>query len=443
MADFSIIIIALIIVIIVLAIVIALLVSKRRDEPMKYAVAEIPRDKISENIIPLADLSSIVLQNPAGEELVFRHPSEITDRKYNEISVGEAGNVIQHIGQGALPEVQKTITLNQLNEMAPNGLFTNETPIDQLSTYKKSSLSGKYSSTIYSKDGTVKHSGYEALDTTKLGNVSTISMINTAVQGMAIVSGMYYLKQISESLHMIETEINQLLILHKYEKVGTLRNCKIKLGEIVEKTYCDQADIYQIRNIGDKAGEILEEYKLIYADAYNETLNFRFKGGVGKSALEDYNTQINKMKESLQICMIADRIIDEAKLAEIVSRGKINPGDRAISEIVSDLERRKTESFNRNIINNADDIFAPLISKARAIADTSLEGGIMIGDDVINKRLSRVENNLEEICVEATALSDSVYLKPVSKEKKEILLMLDEETGSTRIFVPAKDTHES
>lgn len=67
----------------------------------------------------------------------------------------------------------------------------------------------------------------------------------------------------------------------------------------------------------------------------------------------------------------------------------------------------------------------------------------MIGDDVINKRLSRVENNLEEICVEATALSDSVYLKPVSKEKKEILLMLDEETGSTRIFVPAKDTHES
>lgn len=54
-----------------------------------------------------------------------------------------------------------------------------------------------------------------------------------------------------------------------------------------------------------------------------------------------------------------------------------------------------------------------------------------------------MENNLEEIHVEATALSDSVYLKPVSKEKKEILLMLDEETGSTRILVPAKDTHES
>ena len=436
MADFSIIVIALIIVIIVLSVVIALLVSKRKDEPSGNAVSEKTSDSYAGDLIPLEEVTSLVFKNPQGEELLFRHPSEITDRKYNEIVISETGNVIQHAGQGALPEVQKAVTLNQLNEMAPNGLFTNETPIDQLSTYKSGSLNGKYSSTIYGKEGTVKHSGYEALDTTKLGAVSTVSIINSAVQGMAIMSGMYYLKQISESLQTIETEINKLLRLHKYEKVGTLRNCKIRLKEIVEKSYCDQADIYQIRNISDKAGEILEEYKLIYTDAYNDALNFKFKGGVGRSALEDYNSQISRMKESLQICMIADRIIDEAKLAEIVTRGKINANDRSINAIVAELQERKIKSFNRTIVNNADDIFAPLMNKARSIADTSLEGGIMIGDEVIYKRLGRVENNIEEIRTEAATLSDSVYLKPASSDKEEILLMLDEDTGKTRVFIP-------
>lgn len=429
MTTTSIITIALLGIIIVLLLV--LVFRKKDTDSSKETGLAVRTD--APDTVGISQVSELVLKNALGQELTFTKPNELTDKKYVEITSGSrAGNVIQHVSGAAMPEIQKAQTLNQLKEMAPNGLFTSQVPKANLSQYK---LDGSFSSVQYSSKGVQTHKGFTEVDSSALQNISPASVANITMQGMAAVSGQYYMKQITDSLAKIESGLDKLQKAHKYEKLGILINARKSLQAITEKGYCDAADLIQIRSLSDKSGEVLEEYKLAYSDAYRELMSYSFKGGLAKSALEEYNDKIYELKDVMSICMIADRIVAEAKLAEMVARGKINATDPAIYELSEELERHSLTGFNGEIRHDIHGSFSPLLEKANAISEKSIEGTIFGDEEHRKKRLNAIKNNVKEIKRDIVVMTDSVYGRREESGEQEMLLMLDDVTGETRVFI--------
>lgn len=426
----SIITIALLVVIIVLLFVV---IFNKKEKKTTESSFDIVAEPNSVDNSALAQVSELVLSNSLGQELTFTKPNELVEKKYVEITpASQAGNMIQRVGSGAMPEIQKAQTLNQLKEVAPNGLFTSQIPKGDLSRYK---LDGSFSSVQYSSGGVKTHKGFTEVDSSALQNISPASVANITMQGMAAISGQYYMKQITDSLMRLEGGLDKLQKAHKYEKIGILINARKTLQVITEKGYCDAADLIQIRSLSDKAGEILEEYRLTYNDAYHEVMKYSFKGGLAKSALEDYNDKITELKDVMNICMIADRIVAEAKLAEMVARGKINASDPEIYELSAELERHSLTGFNGEIRHDIHGTFSPLLEKANAISEKSIEGFIYSGEEHSKKRLNAIKDNVKGIKKDIVEMTDSVYGRQEDSGEQELLLMLDDVTGETRVFV--------
>lgn len=73
-------------------------------------------------------------------------------------------------------------------------------------------------------------------------------------------------------------------------------------------------DLNEIRNIANDAGKILEEYKERYYAAKKDAEKYRWSSGTVNKGMREYNNRLYKMRYLLQVCMVADRIIDEAIL---------------------------------------------------------------------------------------------------------------------------------
>lgn len=434
MTTSSIIIIALLAVIIVLLIVVF---CNKKSKVSNGSNTDLVVNSASPKSVELAEVSELVLQNALGQELTFTRPNELQNRNYVEITpINRAGNVMQNIGEAALPEIQKTQTLNKLKEMSPNGLFTSQIPKSDLSKYK---LDGTFSSVQYSKGGVKSHKGFVEVDSSQLKNISPVSVANMTMQGMAAISGQYYMKQITDSLMRLEKNVDMLRLENKYEKAGTLISDRKTLQGITQKSYCDAADLLQIRGISDRAGAILGQYELSYNDFYNELMAYNFKGGIAKTALEGYNNRITELRDVMSICMIADRIVAEAKLAEMVARGKISCSDPAIYELSKELERHSIEGFNGSIKNDIHGTFSPILEKANAISEKSIEGNLFGDEEHRKKRLDSIKDNVRGLKNDIVDMTDSVYGRKEDEENQELLLMLDDVTGETRVFIPEEE----
>lgn len=279
------------------------------------------------SLMKLSEVSEIVLANSLGQDLTFKRPNELTDAKYMEVYVSGAGNVIQHAGQGA----GNIYTLKELGNIAGKELYTHPRAMSALHDYG----GGSYSSTFWGANGKiVEHEGFRAFDASKaLAGVNPVMITMVAMQGMAIVSGQYFLKQINSSMQAIGKDIQELKEIHESEKRGILIHCRKRLMEISQMQYCSEADIYEIRGIANDAGKILEEYKDRYYAAKADAEKYWYSSGRVDKAINEYNNKLYKMRYLLQVCMLADRIKDDARLAEFVVRRKMNINDPVLQSV--------------------------------------------------------------------------------------------------------------
>lgn len=399
---------------VIICILLAVLVrGKAKNEPVKSG--ENNAIAANNSMVKAAEVSEIVLAGSLGQKLTFTKPSELSDAKYMEVSVRGTGNVIQHAGQGA----GDIYTLKQLGNIAGKELYTHPKARSLLHDYG----GGNYSSTFWGPDGKIAtHEGYQAFDVTKaLGGVNPIMVTMVAMQGMAIVSGQYFLKQINNSMQKIGKDIQELKEIHESEKRGILVHCRKRLMEITQMQYCSAADIMEIRNIASDAGKILEEYKDRYYAAKTGAEKYWYSSGIVDKAIKEYNNRLYKMRYLLQVCMLADRIIDDAKLAEIVVRSKIDVNDPVIHSVYNQMEENYQNGFNAHIIEESDDITRFFINKGWGIINDSVMphrntylikqieenmGGMQ--NDILNFTASvrRVEDNCGEAHNYALLLSD-------------------------------------
>ncbi len=376
-----------------------------------------------QSAIKVADVYGIALQNSLGEEIRFNRPNELTEAKYQEVSISGTGKVIQHAGQGA----GNIYTLQQLGNIANKELYTSPLKMSQLHDYG----GGKYSSVIWGPNGKIAaHEGFEAFDAAKvLSGVNPAMITMVAMQGMAIVSGQYFLKQINSSLQSIGRDIQELKEIHEAEKRGTLTNCRKRLMEISQMEHCSQADINEIRNLANDAGKILEEYKDRFYTAKRNAEKFWFSSGLVDQAMKEYNKRLYKMRYLLQVCMIADRIIDEARLTEFVVRSKMDVNDPSLKDVYRLMEENYRNGFNAHIINDADKISDYMINKAWGIVNDSML------PHRNHKLIHYVKENMEGMQEEIFDLTGSVRRIQENQEKIENVAILLSDKEEPRFFI--------
>lgn len=434
----NLVIVVLLLTIIVLLIVI--LMKKSNDYPRtdrKNSDAIKTEGKIApavgEKVLSLSSVDEIVLQNSLGKEVTFSRPSEVSNAKYKEVKIKGIGNVVQHAGQAAV-EIQ---AMNELSSIAGMELYTSDVPLEDLLkyfTYKD----GKIASVQFkSADGTGirSHHGFEVFDSASVAAIEPVLLTTVAMQGMAIVSGQYYLKQINKSLNKISKDIEELKEIYESNTRGTIRYCRKRLLEITQMKHCSETDLMEVRNIAGKAGEILEQYSDRYKNALREIENYKVESLFVESAINEYNTKIAKMRYLLQVCMVADRIIDEARLSEFVIRRKIDVNDPQIEDVFNLMDEHYHNGFNAKIVRESEE----LAQRIRAKGENIIKGSFAFPSDY-PKLLEPISSSVEIIESDIFDLTGCVRRIEETRDKCEHVALLLNENGDTpRFFVEIPD----
>jgi len=430
MPNTTIVISILLLIIAVLLAVIALGLIKKNSNSNSSSKSRTAIVKSQINAPRLTEVTQIVLQNALGQELAFKKPSEITDAKYKEVTITGAGNVIQHAEQGA----GEIYTLKELSNIAGKELYTH--PRARASLHEYGGVgSGKYSSTLWGNNKKIAaHEGFEAFNASEaLAGVNPALITMVVMQGMAIVSGQYFLKQINTSLRSIGKDIQELKEIHESEKRGTLTHCRKRLMEISQMQHCSEADIIEIRSIANDAGKILEEYKDRYYAAKEDAENYWYSSGSVDKAIKEYNRRLEKMRYLLQVCMVADRIVDEARLAEFVVRRKMDINDPALQDVYNLMEENYRNGFNARIIEESENISDYMINKGWGI----------INDSALPHRNSKlinvVEYSMDEMQEDVFNMTGSVRRMQADQDELEDVALLLSENEEPRFFVEVKE----
>lgn len=390
------------------------------------------------SVVSLADIDELILSDALGQEITFKRQNELTNIEYKEITVSGKGKALQHVGQGAMPVAQQFYTRQQLQSLANDtGLFTSSVKVSDLSQYKSGVNKELYSSVKYGKGGVQNHQGFKAINAAEVTGISPVAVAGFVMQGMAIVSGQYYLKQISDGLNKLNKSVDELKEIHESETSSILMNCRERLMQISQMNTCSDIELNEIRNLANKAREILGQYKMRYMAAYKKVQGYWFNGGISQNAINTYNELITKMRYLLQVCVIADRIIDEALLTEFVTRRKININDPTLEDIYRQMDEHYHRGFNANLCEHYNDYFGNLKIKAKRIRDAGIAGALYSTEakeemlKPVNKNLYGMRKDVERISLSARQKVEK------SDEEKEILMMIDDKTGEVRMFEPA------
>ena len=389
------------------------------------------------SVLPLGDVYELILSDTIGQDIIFKRLEELSNNEYKEITVSGKGKALQHVGQSSMPVAQQIYTRQQLQKLANDtGLFTSSVKVSDLSQYKSGVNKGLYASVKYGK-GVQNHQGFKAINASDATGISPVAVAGIVMQGMAIVSGQYYLKQISDGLNKLNKSVEELKAIHESETSSILMNCRERLMQISQMNTCSDVELNEIRNLANKAREILGQYKMRYMAAYKKVQGYWFNGGISQNAINTYNELITKMRYLLQVCVIADRIIDEALLTEFVTRRKININDPTLEDIYRQMDEHYHHGFNSNLCEHYDEYFGNLKIKAKRIRDAGLAGALY-GTQAKEEMLKPVSRNLYGMRKDVERISLSAHQKAEkTNDEKEILMMIDGKTGEVRMFEPA------
>lgn len=429
MTNSNLLIIGLLIIIIILLIVV--LMKKTTGNPASERsdnrLAKTPNDlqpSSNSNELQLSSVDEIILQNSLGQEITFSRPSELNETKYIEVDIHGTGNIIQHVGQGAVD----VYTLQEINSIAGTELYTSPIPLSELVenySYKDGTLSS-----IHFKGKSTPHQGYSPFDSSSLAGIKPAIITAAAMQGMAVISGQYYLKQINKSLKALGKEIEELKEIHESNARGTLRHCRKRLMQITQMQHCSETDIMEIRDLANKAGIILEQYRDRYETALKEVENYRFEAFLVDTAIKEYNGKVAKLRYLLQVCMVADRIVDEARLAEFVTRRKTDMNDPKIEDVFNLMEENYHNGFNAQMRMQSSELAQMVKDKGRYIIDCTI-------DPLPNmKLLDPINKSAEDIECDIIDITGCVRRIEENQNRLEhVGLLLSEKGDEPRFFV--------
>lgn len=380
------------------------------------------------NAIAIAEIESLLLASADGQELALTRPNMMqnAEKKYREISI-RSSSALGQVAQGAMPMLAQAQTLNQIIKVAPNGLFTATGSVQDLMRYSDGTVAS------FVRKGTQfgTHSGFTEI---AINQANPAAVIGGAMAAMAMVSGQYYMNEISEQLKHVEQKLDKLIGYHHDEKIGILKNVNRELFALASKSHTDAADIIACQRLCEKCGEVYYEY------------HTRLEG-VSVNAKERWINKVRELRElgssiddselnfTIQMCYQASALYEKCKLAEISVRMKIGGSqERFISEQLALLHENSKDAFHRNIHQYIDNHYAPLLEKSGKIADAMklpLLSNVTI-EEAKNIRRKK-EGILQMVANDSVDLVQGLVHSLC--EPKEMLIMLEGSPDGQRVFV--------
>lgn len=380
--------------------------------------------------LEIADIESLVLKDNDGRELSLTrlNTAQSPEKRYREICV-RGSSAAGHILQGAMPVLAQAQTLNEIAKAAPNGLFTATAPVGDLMK-----LSGGTVGSAVMKDGKIAaQAGFAEV---ALSTVNPVAVVAGAMQAMALISGQYYMNEISKQLENVNRKLDKLIGYHHDEKIGILRSANRELSELVSKTHVDNTDIDACRGIAKSCSEVYFEYftrlERANVDAAERWINKAKELRELGSSIDD-----SELNFSIQMCCQASALQEKCKLAEIAIRMKNGAGqERFISEQAESLRNSSNDSFHRNVQLYIDEHYEPVLERLGKIADAKkiplLSGNTAEETENIQRRKAAISQ---------TVVDDGNGNRLTEKmlrslcEPQETLIMLGETPDAQRVFV--------
>lgn len=402
--------------------------SRKEKNPGSMLHTQSANNPVSKNAMAISEIESLILNNNEGQELNLTRPDVVrnADKKYREISIRGTSALGQAV-QGAMPVLAQAQTLNQIAKAAPNGLFTATGSVQDLMRYSD----GTVASFVRKNNQFGTHSGFAEV---AISIANPAAVVGGAMQAMAMISGQYYMNEISEQLKSVDQKLDKLIGYHHDEKVGILKSANRELYELATKTNADAADIIACQRLGEKCGEVYYEYHTrlegVSVDAKERWIN-------KAKELRDLGSSIDdsELNFTLQMCYQASVLYEKCKLAEIAIRMKIGIGqERFIEEKLETLRKNSIDAFHRNIRQFIDTHYEPILEKAGKIADAKkiplLSGNTTEEAENIQRKKDSI---LETVADDSTDLAQGL-LRSMSAPK-ETIIMLGEVPDNQRVFV--------
>ena len=198
------------------------------------------------------DLSNvdILLKTDLGQELQFiqQNANEISaTKKYKEIGLPTVSNIGTGLAKCYLPISSHVQTAQEIAKTTKNGLFTATANPEILSKFKD----GTISTMIRPKGskGIQGNAGFKEVSLDSLSKVNPSMAVATGMQAMAMVSGQYYMDQISNELRNVNSSLDEIKDNHKDEKIGRLIESRERLLELIQHDFFDEVDFNELRSI--------------------------------------------------------------------------------------------------------------------------------------------------------------------------------------------------
>ena len=442
-------IIPIIILILVLIAVLIVLLFRKNNHIKTKATTEVPETTSDESDVPAVindsklamELSEVdlLLKNSLGDELQLSSVNDdqlSTDKKYVESSLSVVSNGGAGLVKGGLPIAAQAKTAQEIAKSAENGLFTATASPELLSKFKDGTLSTMVRPK--GSKGIQANAGFKEVSIDSLTRINPSLAVAAGMQAMAMISGQYYMDQISEQLKVVNATLEELKDYHNDEKIGTLINARKRLFELSNHVNSDETDINEIKLIYGKIGDIYEEYRLRFDKHLSKLMELEPSEWKSTSRIEKYNQPLEKLKLPLQIATEADKLCLQARLAEISARKKNNAYDKMLPELILDFKNAINNSFNVMLQEGQYSITSQMMGKA---------GEVVIGKKFIKpsekkqaKLLESVFEDMKEVQGIMTHNFDgSFYQKAASDDQRgrEILLLPADENNPQRIFIEA------
>lgn len=389
------------------------------------------------NELAIADIESLILKDNEGHELALTRPhtAQSSEKRYREICV-RGSSAIGHVAGGAMPVLAQAQTLSEIAKAAPNGLFTATAPVQDLMK-----LSAGTVGSAVMKDGKIAaQAGFVEV---VVSAANPVAVVAGAMQAMALISGQYYMNEISKQLENVDRKLDKLIGYHHDEKIGVLRSANRELLELASKANVDAADIISCQRLEEKCGEVYFEY---LTRLEGVTVGAKERWFNKPKELKELGASIDEseLDFSIQMCYQASVLREKCKLTEIAIRLKIGSGqERFISEQVRILRRISDEAFHRNIHLHIDEHYTPVLEKARKIAETNKIPLLFDASgeaDIIQRRKDTISETLGE------SGNDSSLTEKMLRslcEPQETLILLGDTPDTQRVFVLDEEPTDS
>lgn len=379
----------------------------------------------SQNMIQFVE--EIEITNKSGSSFKMSKiapEAGVSTMKYREIMT-RSNAVVANVTQGAMPVLSHLQTLEQIQKSAPNGLFSATAPLGDLMKYSD----GTMGSIVVGNNNIKSHSGFKKVD---ISSKNPAAIIGSGMHVMAMISGQYYMDDISKRLSGIEHGIEKLIGFHHDANIGKLKSLENRIREIVGKTHVDESDIIALQSGITDADGILMEYttRLKRLSTNSEITDRQVAKFLSRlftvkdlKKLRTY-TEENELYCSFQICLLADKLMLEGKKAEFATRLKLGETEKALEAF-----NTFTSMHEKSFINNATDLLKTLYQPINDKAKTLVTGQLF--------KSKKARNELNSIDFEKSDLKE--YISSMSLDDSNDKMISNFTKDIEIIYVPSED----